>query len=218
MEYFYSWGLLFVLPFTVYAYLRSNKDEKIKMIISGIGFGILSIIFADDVFASYWEPKYLINGIYIEDFLYGLFFGGMLTVIHNIYRKKSIQGKIGFNIKLAIIYWIILISVFYITVNLLKLNYIYALCLVPLLIGIISYIEVKGNIKDILVTVLFGLMVTIIFYNAIILIYPNVIDLHFFMDNLIGIKILNIPIEEIFFPICLGVGATYTYEAVFKLK
>ena len=67
MEYFYSWGLLFVLPFTIYAYLKCSKDEKIKMIISGIGFGILSIIFADDVFANYWEPKYLINGIYIEE-------------------------------------------------------------------------------------------------------------------------------------------------------
>ena len=58
MEYFYSWGLLFVLPFTLYAYIKATKEEKIKMIISGIGFGILSIIFADDAFLSYWEPIY----------------------------------------------------------------------------------------------------------------------------------------------------------------
>ena len=58
MEYFYSWGLLFVLPFTIFAYIKSIKNIRIKMIISGIGFGILSIIFADDVFFTYWAPKY----------------------------------------------------------------------------------------------------------------------------------------------------------------
>ena len=58
MEYSYFWGLLFVLPFTIFAYIKSTKDVRIKMIISGIGFGILSIIFADDVFFTYWAPIY----------------------------------------------------------------------------------------------------------------------------------------------------------------
>ena len=217
MKYFYAYGLLFILPFTIFAFVKSGKRERIKMLISGSGFGLMAVVF-DYMYTNYWHPIYLIDSFHFEDFLYGLFFGGMLTVIHNIYRKKSIQGKMGFNIKLGIIYWLILLSIFYVTVNILKLNYIYALCLVPLLVGIISYIKVKGNIMDVLATVVFALLVTIFFYNAIILIYPNVIDTHFFMNNLIGIKLFNIPIEEIIFPICLGVRATYTYEAIFKLK
>lgn len=217
MEYFYAYGLLFILPFTIFVFLKADKRERIKLFITGSGFGLMAVAF-DYIYTDYWHPIYLINSFHFEDYLYGLLFGGMLTVIRNIYRKKSVKGKMGFDIKLGITYCLILLSIFYVTVNVLKLNYIYALCLVPLIVGIISYIKVKGNIKDVLVTVIFALLVTIFFYNAIILIYPNVIDIHFFMDNLIGIKLFNIPIEEIFFPICLGVGATYTYEAIFKLK
>ena len=217
MEYFYAYGVLFILPFTIFIFLKADKRERIKMLITGSGFGLMSVVF-DYMYTDYWHPIYLIESFHFEDFLYGLLFGGMLTVVHNIYRDKSVQGKMGFDIKLGILYCLILLIVFYVVVNVLKLNNIYALCLVPLIVGIISYIKVKGNIVDVLVTVIFALVVTLFFYNAILLIYPNVIDLHFFMDNIIGIKVLNIPIEEIFFPICLGVGCTYTYEAIFKLK
>ena len=215
MEYFYSWGLLFVLPFTIFAYIKSNKEEKIKMIISGIGFGILSIIFADDVFATYWEPKYLIDGIYIEDFLYGFLFAGILTSAHNILRKKHMAGKFKINFILIIVYVLILIATFLIMSNLLKLNYIYPLSVTPLLIGIISWIKVKGNLVDILITVASSIFITILVYNLIIFIYPGAIYNHFALNDL---SILRVPITEWLFAICLGVGCTYTYEAVFNLK
>ena len=215
MEYFYSWGLLFVLPFTIFAYIKSTKEEKIKMIISGIGFGILSIIFADDVFASYWEPKYLIDGIYIEDFMYGFLFAGILTAVHNILRKKHMEGNFKINFILIIVYVLILIATFLIMSNLLKLNYIYPLSVTPLIIGIISWIKVKGKLVDILITVASSIFITILVYNIIIFIYPGAISNHFALNTL---TILRVPITEWLFAICLGIGCTYTYEAVFNLK
>ena len=190
MEYFYLWGLLFVLPFTIYAYIKSNKDEKIKMIISGIGFGIFSVVFADDVFHSYWEPKYLIDGFYIEDFLYGLLFAGIIPSMHNILGKKHMKGKF-------------------------KLNNIYPLSITPLIIGIISFIRVKGNIKDVLISIGSSLLITLLVYNIILLIYPNAINTHFVLDT---VNILRVPITEWLFAICLGVGCTYTYESLFGFK
>ena len=112
MEYFYSWGLLFVLPFTLFAYLKSSKEVRIKMLISGIGFGIMAIFF-DYVFLDYWSPKYLIDKIRIEDFLYGFLFAGILTSVHNIFRNKKMKGKFRINYKLAISYVSILLFVFF---------------------------------------------------------------------------------------------------------
>ena len=217
MEYFYSWGLLFVLPFTLYFYYKAPKKEKIKMIISGIGFGVMSVVF-DYIFVDYWKPKYLIPNIHFEDFLYGFLFAGILPGVHNVLRKKYMMGNAKINIKLSIIYLLILLVTFYIIVGLLNLNYIYALSLTPLIIGIISYIKVKGEIIDILITVFASLFITILVYNLIILIYPDAINYHFFLENISGIKLLSVPLEEWLFALSLGVGCSYTYEAVFNLK
>ena len=185
------------------------------MIISGIGFGIFSVVFADDVFHSYWEPKYLIDGFYIEDFLYGFLFAGIIPSMHNILGKKHMKGKFKLNYILTLIYFLILFVTFYIMVGIFKLNNIYPLSITPLIIGIISFIRVKGNIKDVLISIGSSLLITLLVYNIILLIYPNAINTHFVLDT---INILRVPITEWLFAICLGVGCTYTYESLFGFK
>lgn len=217
MEYFYSWGLLFVLPFTVFCYIKSKNRERMKMIVSGIGFGIMSVLFSY-IFLDYWTPKYLIPVIHFEDFFYGFLFAGILPGIHNIIRKTKMIGKIKLNIKLAILYILILLGIFFIIVDILEINHIYALSLTPLIIGIVSFIKVKGNFIDVLITIVASLFITILVYNIILLIYPGVIDLHFMLNNVSGLKFIGVPIEEWLFAVCLGVGCTYTYEALFDLK
>ena len=217
MEYFYSWGLLFVLPFTVFAYIKCTKEERIKMIISGVGFGIMSVVF-DYMFLNYWTPKYLIDNVHIEDFFYGFLFAGILTSMHNIFGKTRMSGNFKINFKLIVAYVLILLAVFYLIVGILNWNYIYALSITPLIIGIISFIKVKGKFSDILITVFCSMFITILVYNIILLIYPNAIDSHFLLENISGIKLIRVPLEEWLFAICLGVGCTYTYEAVFNFK
>ena len=215
MEYFYSWGLLFVLPFTVFAYVKSNKTERIKMIVSGIGFGILSLIFAKDVFMTYWVPRYLIDGVYIEDFLYGFLFAGIIPSMHNIFRNKHMTGELKINYLLIVADVLILVSVFCIMVYIFDFNYIYPLSVVPLIIGIISFVKVKGDIKDVLITVGCSVIITVLVYNIIIFIYPGAIDNHFLIK---GTVLLRVPLTEWLFAVCLGVGCTYTYEAIFGYK
>jgi len=217
MEYFYAWGLLFVIPFTIFAYVKSSNNERIKMIVSGIGFGTMAVIF-DYMYLDYWKPVYLIENIHIEDFFYGFLFAGILPSMHNIFRKRRMEGELKLDIGLSIIYLLILVSVFYIIVSLFKINYIYALALTPLIVGIISYIKVKGNVIDVLITVLSAIFITILVYNIILWIYPNAIDFHFILNNISGIKWIGVPLEEWLFAVCLAVGCTYTYEALFNLK
>lgn len=139
----------------------------------------------------------------------------MLTAAHNILRKKHMKGKFKINFILIIEYFLILIVTFLIMSNLLRLNYIYPLSVTPLIIGIISWIKVKGNLVDVLETVASLIFITILVYNIIIFIYPEAISNHFALNVL---TILRVPITEWLFAICLGVGCTYTYEAVFNLK
>ena len=216
MEYFFSWGLLFVLPFTILFYIKGTKEERIKMIISGVGFGIMSVVF-DYMFLDYWKPKYLISNIHFEDFFYGFLFAGILPAAHNIFRNNRLKGELKISIKVLICYLLIILVTFFIIVGILKYNYIYALSLAPLIIGIISYIIVKGNIKDVLTTVSVALFITILVYNLILLIYPNAIDQHFLLENISGLKFINVPLEEWLFALCLGVGCTYAYESVFNM-
>ena len=217
MEYFYSWGLLFVLPFTLFCYIRQSNSERIKMIISGTGFGIIAVI-SSYLFLDYWNPKYLIDCIHIEDFIYGFIFAGILPTIKNIIFKKETKGKLHINIKLCMLYITIFILTFLVIINMLKLNSIYALIATPLFIGIISYIKVKGNIKDILITIIVSLFITVLVYNIILSIYPDAINEHFIFKNVSDIRILRVPLEEWLFALCLGVGSTYTYEAAFDLE
>lgn len=217
MEYFYTWGLLFVIPFTIFTYIKSSNNERVKMIVSGIGFGVMSVVF-DYIFLNYWKPVYLIPNVHIEDFFYGFLFAGILPSMHNIFRHKRMEGELKLDIGLTILYLLILVGIFYVIVNVFHLNYIYALSLTPLIVGIISYIKVKGNLSDILITVTAALFITILVYNIILLIYPNAIDFHFLLNNISGVKWLGVPIEEWIFAVCLAVGCTYTYEALFNLK
>ena len=217
MQYFYSWGLLFVLPFTIFCYVKSKKRVIMKMIISGIGFGIISIILSY-LFLDYWTPKYLISNIHLEDFFYGFLFAGILPSIHNLIKKNSMVGKIKLDIKLVIIYILTLTVIFFTIINILHLNSIYAFSVTPLIIGIISFIKVKGKIMDLLYTVAASLFITALVYNIILFIYPAAIDLHFMLNNVSGLKFIRVPLEEWLFAFCLGVGCTYTYEALFNLN
>ncbi|HOP65729.1 MAG TPA: hypothetical protein PLX66_01725 [Bacilli bacterium] len=217
MEYFYSWGLLFVLPFTIYFYIKNDKSIRIKMMVSGLGFGIMAVCFSY-IYFNYWNPTYLITNFHIEDFLYGFLFAGMITGVANSLNKTKLVGKCKLNIKLTAIYSIILLLSFIIFVNVLKINYIYILSFVPLLIGVISYKKVKGKIINVILTSLISLFITLFVYNLIILIYPDAIINHFLLQNISNIVWLKVPMEEWLFAICLGVGCTYSYEAIFNLK
>ena len=104
---------------------------------------------------------------------------------------------------------IITIPGFAICILVFKLNTIYTMILLPLIIGVVHFIYEKGKIKDVLFTVAVSLFITVFAYNMIILIYPDVINNHFLLSNVTGIKILRVPLEEWLFSITLGIGSTY---------
>lgn len=217
MIYFYFWGLLFVLPLTCFAFIKSNKYEKIKMILSGTCFGIISVIISY-CYLYYWHPVYLFDDYHIEDFIYGFIFAGMLTVVHNLLCGNRMSGKLKFNFKIAIAYNVILFSVFFVTTEVLNKSFYFALCIVPVIVGVISFIVVKGRLVEVAVTMLVSVVITVVVYNLILTIYPAAVINHFYFQNMLGEVVLNIPLEEWIFALCIGFGSTYAYESLFNMK
>lgn len=217
MKYFYFWGLIFVFPFTLYSYLKADKSLRIKIFISGLGFGILSVLLSYICY-DYFKPVYFFNYIRLEDFLYGFLFAGIIPIAHNLFNKTKIKGKYSLNWQLAIIDILLFIASFYFLWYKLKINSIYVFCIIPVIVGFLSFIIVKGTIKDILITILASTFITVFVYNIIYLIYPKVYLNHYLLKNVSNIILLNVPLEEWLFAISLGIGCTYTYEAIFKLK
>lgn len=217
MKYFYGLGLIIILPFTILIYLKAHNSIKIKMLVSGFGFGLLSLILSY-IFKDYWKPTYLFNNIHIEDFIYGFLFAGILPGVKDIINNTKLDNKYKINLYLSLLYILILLSFFLIFTTLLKINNIYIMALIPFIIGIISLLKVKGKVINVFYTIIVSLLITIIYYELLILIYPSVIDNLFLLNNVSGIKIINIPLEELLFSIGIGTGCTYTYEAIFSLK
>ena len=141
-------------------------------------------------------------------------FAGLLPVIHTIFSKNESERQKMLVIKdmnaLLIAFDVIItIPGFAICILVFKLNTIYTMILLPLIIGVVHFIYEKGKIKDVLFTVAVSLFITVFAYNMIILIYPDVINNHFLLSNVTGIKILRVPLEEWLFSITLGIGSTY---------
>ena len=222
MEYFYAWGQLFVLPFTIFFYIKANKAERLKMVLYGLAFGILSVLLSYWSLIDYYQPKYIFPFFHFEDFTYGFCFAGILPSVHTVLSKKSKTTTEKFSLKnfnLLVVFANILIVVLGLILGIVffKLNTIYVFIIIPMVIGLMSYIIADGRgMQDVLITVGVALFITVIVYNIIITIYPDVISIHFLLENVSSIKLLRVPIEEWLFAASLAFGCTYNYEAALK--
>lgn len=228
MKYFYTWWLAFIIPFTIFFYIIAKPAERKKMIGYGFVFGAFAVIFDYVCTLDYFTPNYLISWFHFEDFLYGFAFAGILPSVHLILRGKDVTknmnnnkflgGKKG-NIKVVALYVAIVLATFYITVILLNMNTIYWLCFSSLIIGIYDCTKVKGDIKDVLITIFVALLITLTAYNLMLEVYLDAFKNHWLLNNLSGVNIFRVPIEEWMFAICLAIGCTYNCEvALIKPK
>jgi len=219
VEYFYFWGLLFVVPIFLFVFFLNDKSIRKKIIISGLGFGIFAVVIGQAYsIRDYWHPVYLFKEYHIEDFLYGFLYAGSLSAYIPLIFKTKSSGTLKLNFRLTFIYIFIVIFTFGFFIHILNLNSIYPLIVSPLLVGIVSIISFKENPLKPLLNGLIGSFTTIFIYNIILLIYPLAIENHFELEKLLGIIVFRVPIEEILFVFCLGFGSTFAYESAFNLK
>ena len=193
-----------------------NKKQRIDMIIMGACFGVLAVIIAKFyALSDYWTPDYLFPGILLEDFLYGLFFGGFLSGTANmIHNRLEDRREIKIDRILLVVSLPITILSFYILVEVLGLNSIYAHILPPFIIGSIIVFKYPSLLIPSLLNSLLAVLVTLCAFKFLLAVNPNFFTDFWLLDNISNLSILKIPLEELLFAASLGFGAAFYYPAL----
>ncbi len=208
----YLWGSLLLIPFWLYTFIKSEKDSRKEIIICGILFGIAAVYIGEKyALHDYWQPNYLFSFFHFEDFLYGFFFGGIAAEIGQVVLKYKDEKRSEGRYLYFILFLVITIITFQV-IEFLEINSIYLHIIPPFIIGLICILIDKNNFNVALVSGLLALLITIIFQNIILLIYPEVFSDVWLLENLSGLFFLRIPIEELLFGFSLGFGASCFYE------
>lgn len=206
---------LLLLPIWIYIFIKANKKSKKEIIICGILFGIAAVVISKMYsLVDYWHPKFILNGFLLEDFLYGFIFGGISSEIVEVIfkvKERHIEKKRYY---LGIIFFVITICTFLLLVNVLHIRSIFAHIIPPLIVGIICIIYDRRYLKMTLISGLLSLLITIIYQNILLFIYPNLFSDFWYTSNLTGVYIIRIPLEELLFAFSLGFGASCFYELI----
>jgi|SRR3989344_4530636 len=205
------------------------KDLRKAMVFSGFLYMFLIVIsfFITKILSysfnltwkyvpDYWNPTTFLNlgeitgGVAIEDLLFMLFFGGIVTVCYEIFFKKRILKSKKNQHRLAII----IFFVSYVVVALINsFNVIYNLIIPSFTTFLIIIIQRKDLIKHAVYSGLIFLFLYFIGFFIFNLLFPNALENYWNLSSLSGISVINVPIEELMYAASFGLmwGPMYEY-------
>jgi hypothetical protein len=211
-------NLIVGLPIWTIFFLR-RKDLRKEMLLSSILIGILAPLWSPWFIADYWHPESL-NFLRVAsgDFMYGFFFGGIANVIYEqIFAKRYAKQKTK-------IYWAWFVSLFALGLLvfnisiLLGINSIYAAITAFLVWSIITIYFRRDLLFDSLISGALFLFITLITYAFLLALYPGITHAWWKLQNLSGILIMSIPLEELLWAFSFGMIAGPFYEFFMGLK
>jgi len=216
MQYAYFIGcLIFFIIWLLFFVLRKDlRKEIIFGSILALPFGLSEYLWVPE----YWNPPSLFNliskyGVGIESFLFCFICGGTAAVIYEIITRKKVvkirlQRKYLFGPYISVI--IIFLSLEFIFTEKTIYN-----AIISLLIGA-AIIAIKR--KDLIGQIIFGGIFFAIVYFLLFFIFsklfPDYISTAYTIENIWGIMVLGVPLEEII--ASFGVGALWSsfYEYI----
>lgn len=198
------------LPFFFY-----RKDLRREMVMIGVLIGIIAPLWAPWFFTDYWSPMYAF-WFGIEDFLYGFFAGGIISVIYEeVYAKRLSRRKISHNRSVLHLTLIGGSSALVFNVGIASgVNSIYAAItsFIVFFSGIAWYR--RDLIPDALVSGALFTGVTFAFFLVFTALYPDIIEAWWQLDNLSGYMVVGIPLEELLWAFSMGMAGGPLYEFV----
>lgn len=205
------WALLF--------YLR--RDLRREMLIMSLVGGTLAVLFAPAVLNDYWHPIYLFNKFApswpfggIEDFLYTFFIIGIGSVIYEELFAKRFAKRHSRNISFIRFVGPVLllyIVAFFVPIWLGVPSLYAALISFALLLSVIVFIRHDLLTDALLSGFILGLLV-LAGYTVFLRLYPDIFQRFFDLNNYNGVRLIGIPIEELFWAFGQGAVAGPVYE------
>lgn len=218
--YAYLFGdLFFVLVWLCLFWLRKDlRKEMLAMSIVGACVAPLAFVFLLD----YWSPEYIVGGfpIRIEDFLFAFSIGGIGGVLYEVLLRKVHAGvpqrsprPIAGAVVAAIAAGAGLIWLF--RVNSIYANYASFLilfgCMVMARRDLLPHAVLNG---------LFVALLMFIFYQVWIPFHPGIIQHWWKLQNISGVLIAGVPLEELVWGFTWGLAGGIMYEFIrgFRVK
>ena len=215
-RYFYSiWTLIFF--FIWFALYIHRKDLRKEMLFVSFIFGIAGIASQYIYLKDWWKPMTLTGtAIGIEDFLIGMFIGGIAAVIYEEIYKKKIRFRSSK--KSHLIFYCILNSLaicflFFGSFYLLRLNSFYSSLITFLVPTFFIWFKRKDLIKPSLISGILMLIIGTLVYFVLFLVLPDYFHIFWYLkETWFASLFLGIPLGEYIWFFLAGMAISPLYE------
>lgn len=209
--YTYFIGCVLFFPFWLLMYWRLKNDRRDILVVS-LFFGLVGLttphLFCED----WWRPQTIFGGFYsIEDFLLGFTNGSLAVMGHRLFFREKTAGQIIWKkiIGLMILVFLVTDIMFY---GFGLASFYSNFC------GLLAVcVYVLWRRKDLfpigLMSGIFVMMISLPVYYILLRINPTWISNEWLAENLSGIKMIGVPIEDVVWYLLIGIslGVVYPY-------
>ena len=215
-QYTYFIGCIICLIVWLLLYIK-RKDLRKEMIFGsllGVPFGLSEFLFVPE----YWNPPSLFNlinkiGFGIESLLFGFCIGGIASILYEFINKKKLK-KVRKYKQSDFAPYLIFAILFLGLEIILPEKSIYNLSISLIIMAIIIALLRKDLIKQIMFSGFLFATLYFIFCLTLKLLFEEFLYQYYNLNNLLNIKLLGIPIEEIIFGFAVGAAWSTLYEYI----
>lgn len=219
---FYAWFIwsLIILGiwFIIFLSRKSLRRKMLKMSLWTMAFGFTEPLFVPE----YWNPPTLFNlaqntGFDIESLIFSFAIGGIGSVLYNLVTKADLQplgesDKLHRRHRLHRYIIAIPVLVFFILAVFTNLNHIYC-GVIGLFAGGLSALWCRPDLKNkIWGGGLLFLLLYFVYFTTLNFAYPTYVKQVWNLEEITGILIFGIPIEEYLFAFTFGMLWSSLYE------
>jgi len=206
-QYFYLWIVAIIVPLWALIFYR-KKASRIEIIYMGLLMGTCAMgLDRYCSFHDYWRPPTVFRIFNFESFLYGFFWGGISAKIFELLFGREYRATGEPNPVFVLIFVFASFLLYMVLLGLFNVNSVDNYIILMLLCVIVLLFLKKELFIVSVVSGVCMVVVNMCWYAVILAIYPEAVDNIWRIENISGLSVFGVPIEEhayIFFMGCFG--------------